>query len=100
MHSFFMLGFLGIAKTEDLPALLFLEMWLPPGPGLEPICLVLGLHSYGFMDKAFDYLMMFIISQLFIIGLAYIPLLFGTSFSSQKKKNRNIDSLPDYNSLD
>jgi hypothetical protein len=34
-----------------------------------------GLHSYGFMDKAFKYLMAFILSQLAIIGLAYLPAL-------------------------
>ena len=32
-----------------------------------------GLHSYGFMDKAFNPLMYFIISQMIFIGLAYLP---------------------------
>ena len=32
-----------------------------------------GLHSYGFMDKAFNSLMGFILSQLAIIALAYVP---------------------------
>ena len=37
-----------------------------------------GLHSYGFMDKAFNYLMAFILSQLAIIALAYFPSLVKT----------------------
>tara|TARA_B100001248_G_scaffold230455_1_gene190376 strand:- start:960 stop:2408 length:1449 start_codon:yes stop_codon:yes gene_type:complete len=32
-----------------------------------------GLHSYGFMDKAFNPLMYFILSQLIFIGIAYLP---------------------------
>ena len=34
-----------------------------------------GLHSYGFMDKAFVPLMAFIGSQVAIIVLAYLPAL-------------------------
>jgi hypothetical protein len=59
-----------------------------------------GLHSYGFMDKAFDYLMMFIISQLIIIGLAYLLLLWKLIFKPKDRKPDNINHLPDYNSLD
>jgi ABC-type transport system involved in cytochrome c biogenesis permease subunit len=32
-----------------------------------------GLHSYGFMDKAFMWLLIFIISQLIIMGLGGLP---------------------------
>lgn len=32
-----------------------------------------GLHSYGFMDAAFFWLMAFIVSQLAFIGLGYLP---------------------------
>jgi ABC-type transport system involved in cytochrome c biogenesis permease subunit len=36
-----------------------------------------GLHSYGFMDKAFNPLMSFIVSQIVLIALAYtVPILF------------------------
>ena len=31
-----------------------------------------GLHSYGFMDKAFNPLMSFIVSQMVFIGVAYL----------------------------
>jgi hypothetical protein len=32
-----------------------------------------GLHSYGFMDKAFWALSAFCASQLALVGLAYVP---------------------------
>jgi len=32
-----------------------------------------GLHSYGFMDEAFKWLMIFIASQVVLIGLALLP---------------------------
>jgi len=34
----------------------------------------IGLHSYGFMDSAFKWLMFFIVSQLVLIGLGCLPL--------------------------
>ena len=43
----------------------------------------IGLHSYGFMDAAFKWLMMFVISQAVIIGLGLIPLHFWSSFRSK-----------------
>ncbi len=33
-----------------------------------------GLHSYGFMEKAFPWLLAFILSQVLVIALAWIPL--------------------------
>ena len=32
-----------------------------------------GLHSYGFMDAAFKWLLLFVLSQLFIMALAFLP---------------------------
>jgi hypothetical protein len=32
-----------------------------------------GLHSYGFMDQAFNVLIGFIISQLVLIGIGLLP---------------------------
>lgn len=32
-----------------------------------------GLHSYGFMDAAFLWLMIFIVSQLLLIGIGFLP---------------------------
>ncbi len=45
----------------------------------------IGLHSYGFTDSAFRWLMLFVASQLALIGLGFLPLKFWRSFSSQKK---------------
>lgn len=40
----------------------------------------IGLHSYGFMDAAFKWLMLFIGSQVFLIALGLIPLRLWASF--------------------
>uniref|UniRef100_A0A7C4KH09 Cytochrome C biogenesis protein n=1 Tax=Anaerolinea thermolimosa TaxID=229919 RepID=A0A7C4KH09_9CHLR len=42
-----------------------------------------GLHSYGFMDAAFKWLMLFNASQLGLIALGLIPLRHWRSFASQ-----------------
>ncbi len=39
-----------------------------------------GLHSYGFMDAAFKWLILFIASQLFVIAVGLVPLRFWRSF--------------------
>jgi ABC-type transport system involved in cytochrome c biogenesis permease subunit len=44
-----------------------------------------GLHSYGFMDKAFGPLLTFIISQLVIIGLGLIPLRYWRGIRARDK---------------
>lgn len=44
-----------------------------------------GLHSYGFMDAAFKWLMIFIVSQLLIIGIALLPLRAWASFRDDDK---------------
>jgi len=48
----------------------------------------IGLHSYGFMDAAFKWLMMFIVSQAAIIGLGLIPLRFWRSFRASPEPSR------------
>jgi hypothetical protein len=40
----------------------------------------IGLHSYGFMDAAFKWLMIFIGSQVLIIALGLLPLRLWRSF--------------------
>ncbi len=47
----------------------------------------IGLHSYGFMDKASFWLITFIISQLAIMGLAMLPPRFWASFKNQGPTN-------------
>ncbi|MBV9107667.1 MAG: cytochrome c biogenesis protein CcsA [Verrucomicrobia bacterium] len=44
-----------------------------------------GLHSYGFMDRAFGPLIGFIVSQLAIIGLGLIPLKFWRGISARQQ---------------
>lgn len=39
-----------------------------------------GLHSYGFMDEAFRWLMIFVVSQLVLIGMAMVPKKYWLSF--------------------
>ena len=45
----------------------------------------IGLHSYGFMDQAFKWLMAFDVSQLLILGLACVPLRYWRSFQGPGK---------------
>ncbi len=47
----------------------------------------IGLHSYGFMDAAFKWLMLFDASQLVLIAVALLPLRFWRSF-------RNVAQVP------
>jgi ABC-type transport system involved in cytochrome c biogenesis permease subunit len=46
-----------------------------------------GLHSYGFMDKAFYALAGFIASQLVLMAVAMLPPLFGTAEASAPKES-------------
>ncbi len=43
----------------------------------------IGLHSYGFMDAAFKWLMAFVASQIFIIALGLVPQHLWASFRSR-----------------
>jgi cytochrome c-type biogenesis protein CcsB len=45
----------------------------------------IGLHSYGFMDAAFKWLMIFIGSQVFIIAVGLLPLTLWRSFRAADK---------------
>ena len=45
----------------------------------------IGLHSYGFMDAAFKWLMIFIGSQVFVIVVGLLPLSFWRSFRTADK---------------
>ncbi len=45
----------------------------------------IGLHSYGFMDAAFMWLMLFVGSQLFLIALGSLPLNWWRSFRAEAK---------------
>jgi cytochrome c-type biogenesis protein CcsB len=45
----------------------------------------IGLHSYGFMDSAFYWLLAFVASQLCLIGLGCMPLRFWRSFRGRTR---------------
>jgi len=44
----------------------------------------IGLHSYGFMEAAFKWLMLFIATQVAIIVLGLLPSRFWKSFPAKK----------------
>ncbi len=46
----------------------------------------IGLHSYGFMDAAFQWLRAFVVLQLFIIALGLLPKRMWRSFRSQPRR--------------
>ena len=74
----------GIAKYGVFLPWQFLAMWSLLGHGLVRTCWV-GLHSYGFMDKAFVPLMAFIGSQVALIALAYLPAFFSLLFNKREQ---------------
>ena len=75
----------GIAKVRGLSALAIFGNVVTAWSYFGTNMLGVGLHSYGFMDKAFVPLMAFIGSQVAIIGLAYLPALYSLLF--QKMPN-------------
>ena len=52
----------------------------------------IGLHSYGFMDAAFKWLMAFVASQLSIIALGLLPLHLWVSFRSRVTAPKKAES--------
>ncbi len=56
----------------------------------------IGLHSYGFMDAAFKWLMLFWMSQVAIMALSALPLQYWKSF--QSPANQEPPSSPDIKS--
>ena len=50
-----------------------------------------GLHSYGFMEKAFPWLVGFIVSQLALMGVAAMPLEKWRSFRASGRPARAIE---------
>jgi hypothetical protein len=44
----------------------------------------IGLHSYGFMDAAFKWLMLFVVMNVTLIGLGCLPLQVWKSFQSSE----------------
>jgi ABC-type transport system involved in cytochrome c biogenesis permease subunit len=67
----------GVAKIRGLSALAIFGNVVTAWSWFGTNMLGVGLHAYGFMDKAFMPLMIFIGAQVTVIGLAYMPALFG-----------------------
>ena len=63
----------GIAKIRGISAIAIFGNVVTAWSWFGTNMLGVGLHSYGFMDKAFNPLMFFILSQMIFIGLAYFP---------------------------
>jgi hypothetical protein len=53
----------------------------------------IGLHSYGFMDKAFFWLMLFDASQVALISLTFLPSRYWASFKTDAPASRQ-DEVP------
>jgi hypothetical protein len=54
----------------------------------------IGLHSYGFMDSAFMWLMGFVASQLLLMGIGCLPTRFWKSFKHLPGGKSDPTSLP------
>lgn len=63
----------GMAKTRGMAALSIFGNVVTAWSWFGTNMLGVGLHSYGFMDKAFNPLMYFFLSQLVFIMIAYFP---------------------------
>lgn len=63
----------GFVKTRGLMMMAVFGNIVTSASWMGTNMLGIGLHSYGFMDAAFNYLMLFWASQLAIIALAAIP---------------------------
>ncbi len=55
----------------------------------------IGLHSYGFMDAAFKWLVGFVATQVVIIGVGLIPLRFWRSFRGVKEPTSPGSPIPE-----
>ncbi|MBK9989688.1 MAG: cytochrome c biogenesis protein CcsA [Verrucomicrobia bacterium] len=64
----------GLVKARGLMALAVFGNIVTAWSWFGVNMLGVGLHSYGFMDAAFWWLLLFVISQLLVIGIALVPL--------------------------
>ncbi len=77
----------GIAKIRGISCLAIFGNIVTAWSWFGTNMLGVGLHTYGFMDKAFYPLMIFINSQLFFIASAYLPVVFKFGSFIKKKKS-------------
>jgi ABC-type transport system involved in cytochrome c biogenesis permease subunit len=74
----------GIARTRGIMVMTVFGNIITALSWFGVNMLGVGLHSYGFMEKSFLWLMGFIASQFVIIGLGMIPLRYWRSFQKDK----------------
>ena len=70
----------GLVKQRGLMCLAVIGNIMTSWSWFGTNMLGVGLHSYGFMDAAFVWLVIFIVSQIAIVGLAQLPLTKWRSF--------------------
>ena len=75
----------GICKERGLMALAILGNIITAWSWFGTNLLGVGLHSYGFTNSGFVWMLLFIISQLLIIALAYLPWTFWKSKYAESK---------------
>jgi len=75
----------GLAKERGLMAMAVFGNIVTSFSWFGVNMLGIGLHSYGFMDAAFKWLILFVLSQLLIIGLALVPTRFWLSYRAQAR---------------
>ena len=63
----------GLARTRGIMALAIFGNIVTSWSWFGTNMLGVGLHSYGFMDEAFKALVVFVVINLLIIALAYLP---------------------------
>jgi ABC-type transport system involved in cytochrome c biogenesis permease subunit len=71
----------GLVKTKGMMALGVFGNIVVSWSWFGTNMLGVGLHSYGFMEKAFPVLVGFVISQVLIIALSFIPIRYWRSFA-------------------
>ena len=74
----------GIARTRGIMVMTVFGNIITALSWFGVNMLGVGLHSYGFMEKSFLWLMGFIASQFVLIGLGMIPLKYWRSFQKDK----------------
>jgi ABC-type transport system involved in cytochrome c biogenesis permease subunit len=72
----------GLVKQRGLMCLAVIGNIMTSWSWFGTNMLGVGLHSYGFMDQAFIWLVVFIVSQIVLVGLAQLPLGKWRSFRS------------------
>ena len=76
----------GLVKERGLMALAIFGNIVTSFSWFGVNMLNVGLHSYGFMDKAFNWLMAFVVSQVVLIVLAMLPERYWRSFRGQARQ--------------